>query len=245
MRLFFLVVVGYLDPLVAGNITGWRRRTSKMKKWLAAALTVLIAIGIGWWWSKRTTGGTASRAADPAPASLRSGDADRPPRSSPPSRVMRLPRGADERREIAERIAAAQRARRERSGSAAAGSTGGGASSGAESAATRPELPSGSGKMDNPEHALAQMQDALQQVKGFVVECVSQSGAKIGGFTADLRLTGDPDVGTLIDASALTSTDGTALPAKFDDCVRDIMQQLELPPIATGDGFNVNYEFQF
>jgi hypothetical protein len=99
--------------------------------------------------------------------------------------------------------------------------------------------------MDNPEHVVSQMQSVFKQVKGYVAECVKQSGAEIKGFKAELSLTGDPDIGTLIDASALTGADGQSLPAQFDDCVRSIMQSLELPPMAVGDEFKVNYEFLF
>jgi hypothetical protein len=58
-------------------------------------------------------------------------------------------------------------------------------------------------------------------------------------------LTGDPDVGTLIDASALASLQGQPLSSQLDDCVRDVMQTLELPPMAVGEAFKVNYEFTF
>jgi hypothetical protein len=89
------------------------------------------------------------------------------------------------------------------------------------------------------------MQQALQEVSPFVSECVERSGVAVPGFRAGLRLTGDPDVGTLIDASALSSRDGTPLPAGFDDCVREIVQTLELPAMAVGESFQVNYEFTF
>lgn len=151
----------------------------------------------------------------------------------PPTTVIRLPHGAEDRRQLAQQIAAALRARR------AAASTG------TSSATTRPELPAGSGSMDSPEHVLAQMQAALKQVKAYVADCVKQAGTQIRGFKADLSLTGDPDIGTLIDASALTSSDGGPLPAQLDDCVRGVLQTLELPAMAVGDAFKVNYEFLF
>ncbi len=99
--------------------------------------------------------------------------------------------------------------------------------------------------MQTPDQVLVQMQAAFREVKAHVSECVDRSPTKVLGFKADLALIGDPDVGTLIDASALESTDGTPLPAAFDDCVRGIMQALELPPIGLGDEFKVNYVFTF
>lgn len=62
---------------------------------------------------------------------------------------------------------------------------------------------------------------------------------------AHLTLTGDPDVGTLIDAAALADDKGVALPAKLDDCLRDALQKLELPPLAEGDRVEVTYPFSF
>jgi hypothetical protein len=164
---------------------------------------------------------------------VRPGDAGGTERSPTPTKVIRLRKGGDERRQLAERIAAALRARRAA------------ASASSSSVATRPELPAGSGSMDSPENVLAQMQNTLKQVKAYVSECVEQAGTKVSGFRADLSLTGDPDIGTLIDAKALTSTDGRPLPPQFDDCVRGVMQALELPPMGVGDEFKVNYEFQF
>jgi hypothetical protein len=57
-------------------------------------------------------------------------------------------------------------------------------------------------------------------------------------------LSGDPDVGTLIDASALVGLDDGALPAAFDDCVRSRLQELELPPMHTGDQFKAKISFE-
>jgi hypothetical protein len=149
--------------------------------------------------------------------------------------VIRLPGGAEDRRQLAQRIAAALAARR---ASASSGSS--------STATTRRKLPAGSEAMGSPAQVLTQMQSALKQVKSFVAECVKQAGStEIHGFKADLSLTGDPDIGTLIDASALMTPDGKPLPAQFDDCVRGVMQSLELPPMAVGDEFKVNYEFIF
>jgi hypothetical protein len=148
--------------------------------------------------------------------------------------------GAEERRQLAQRIAAALRARRDAAASASSGEA-----SPSSPGALPPDLPSGSGAMDSAEHVLAQIQDALKEVKGYLVDCVAHSGGEVGGFQAALSLTGDPDVGTLIDASALSSRDGTALPPQLDDCVRGVMQGLELPAMSVGDAYKVTYDFQF
>ncbi|MDQ3369396.1 MAG: hypothetical protein M3680_28555 [Myxococcota bacterium] len=142
--------------------------------------------------------------------------------------MNRLGNVVEQREQIRARIAAA-RARRAATATAASAEA---------------PTPSG-GDMQTPDQVLAQMQAAFKEVKEHVSECVARSPIKVRGFRADLALIGDPDVGTLIDASALASTDGTPLPAAFDDCVREIMQALELPPIGLGDEFKVNYVFTF
>jgi hypothetical protein len=153
--------------------------------------------------------------------------------TSKPTQVIRLSHGAEERRRIAEQITRAVAARKSAAEAAHTSST------------APPQLPADPTAMDSPQHVLEQMQGALAQVKGFVADCVKQSATHISGFKANLALTGDPDIGTLIDASRLTTADGSPVPAAFDACVRDVMQTLELPPMALGDSFAVNYEFQF
>jgi hypothetical protein len=217
--------------------------------WLAGGSLVIAALGAGSWWSRRDPGpvrtaaatiaATGSAAPEPRPgdaAGARPSHARDTAAPSPPTRVIRLPGGADDRRRIAQQIAAASSARR--AAATAAGSIGSGA--------TPPPGPStGSAAMDSPQHVMAQMLDALEQVKGYVAECAMQSDARIAGFKAALSLTGDPDIGTLIDASGLDGIDDRPLPAQFDDCVRGIMQTLELPAMAVGDEFKVDYEFTF
>ncbi len=99
--------------------------------------------------------------------------------------------------------------------------------------------------MDTPDRVLSQFVAVTEEIKEYVSQCLERHGPGVKGFKADLRLDGDPDVGTLIDASALVGIDGAPLPAEFDDCVRAQMQTLELPPMKTGDGFSVTYEFEF
>ena len=64
-------------------------------------------------------------------------------------------------------------------------------------------------------------------------------------IVAKLDLTGDRDINTLIDAPQLADQHGDPLPAKFDDCMRTALQQLELPPLAEGDHVLVHYPFVF
>ncbi|MBA3391952.1 MAG: hypothetical protein H0T89_04870 [Deltaproteobacteria bacterium] len=206
-----------------------------MKRVAVGVVIVVLAVGGGWWWSQSSNDdGAAAPSAQEVPNAAR-GPAGRsaasgtPAADRSPKRVIRHANAVEQRRQLMERIAAA-RARR--------------------AAATAPVAPAearpASGvDMQTPDQVLVQMQAAFREVKAHVSECVDRSPTKVLGFKADLALIGDPDVGTLIDASALESTDGTPLPAAFDDCVRGIMQALELPPIGLGDEFKVNYVFTF
>jgi hypothetical protein len=63
-------------------------------------------------------------------------------------------------------------------------------------------------------------------------------------FKADLTLSGDPDIGSLTDATGLVGPDGAPVPAQLDDCVRSQLQTLALPPIKSGDSFSVSYDFE-
>ena len=61
----------------------------------------------------------------------------------------------------------------------------------------------------------------------------------------ELTLTGDPDIGTLIDTNGLAQPDGGALEGSFDTCLRDALAGLELPPLAEGEEVKVTYPFLF
>jgi hypothetical protein len=62
---------------------------------------------------------------------------------------------------------------------------------------------------------------------------------------ARLTLTGDPDIGTIVDAHELVDGAGEPLPAAFDDCLRSTFQLMALPPLAEGDKIEVRYPFEF
>ena len=100
--------------------------------------------------------------------------------------------------------------------------------------------------MSNPQDVLHEVRPALDQVTGFLDECAKRSPG-IGGFKAKLALTGDPDVGTLIDidGSAMKGSDDGPLPPAFSQCVQDVLAELELPPMAVGDHYKLDFNFNF
>ena len=95
--------------------------------------------------------------------------------------------------------------------------------------------------MATAQNVLHQLNGVSDDIKSYVTACAKYA-PDVKEFTTRIVLTGDPDVGTLVDApTALQGNDGNPLPKQFDDCVRGQLQTLELPPMKTGDGFTVDF----
>lgn len=90
---------------------------------------------------------------------------------------------------------------------------------------------------------------AMHEVLMHLMTCYESSFASRGhkalDIVAHLTLSGDPDIGTLIDAPQLFDDKGAPLPAKLDDCLRDTLQSLELPPLEEGDFIVLDYPVKF
>jgi hypothetical protein len=89
------------------------------------------------------------------------------------------------------------------------------------------------------------MREAIPDLAGCYTQALPTLASPDLRITAQLTLTGDPDVGTLIDAKQLFDHEGKALPPTLDDCLRARFQELELPPLAEGDQVEVHYPFVF
>lgn len=116
-------------------------------------------------------------------------------------------------------------------------------------AAIGPNLASESRATDKTEALKVGIRAAMHEVVPMLGECYEAEMDNIEEATtrvvAELTLTGDPDVGTLIDAHEMADEDGKPLPPKFDDCLRSTLQLLALPPLAEGDRVEVHYPFMF
>jgi len=136
-----------------------------------------------------------------------------------------------ERREVADRIAAAQASR--------------------HASTPAPHLPpiATAFTSSDPVGLKQTVRGAMHEVLIHIVTCYESSFASRGhkalDLVAHLTLTGDPDVGTLIDAPQLFDDKGAPLPAILDDCLRDTLQSLELPPLEEGDYIVLDYPFKF
>jgi hypothetical protein len=98
--------------------------------------------------------------------------------------------------------------------------------------------------MGTAELVLTELRAHFDELRGAVHDCVRQHGTNEKVLKADLALTGDPDIGALIDASGIVGADGAPVSARLDDCIRGALQSLALPPIHSGDGYTVNLEFE-
>jgi hypothetical protein len=87
---------------------------------------------------------------------------------------------------------------------------------------------------------------ALLETAPFLRECYKKAAhpdaARRLHIQGKLVLTGDSDIGTLVDADQLADEHDQPLPAALDDCLRGAMQTIELPPLREGDTVHVTYE---
>jgi len=190
---------------------------------------VLGAVALVVWYMRRSDTTLAATSATgeprttaPAPDPARAGS----PGRRPPAHVTRL--SADERRQVADQIATAQATRY-------------------HATPPRPSLaPLGEAAAPSLKTSI---RDAMREAHPYLVDCYEQALPTLPHpyvrVTAKMTLTGDPDVGTLIDAEQLVDDTGQPVPAKFDDCLRTTFQSLELPPLSEGDVVKVHYPFVF
>lgn len=164
------------------------------------------------------------------------------PADSPPRRVRRLA-GAAERQQLLSLITAARERRASATGAGGRlTATAGADTGGGGAAAVGPDMPS---TLDRET-----IRDAMHEALPFLGDCYVDARPTRTtdhlAIVAHLTLTGDPDIGTLVDASQLDDDDeGGPLATKLDDCLRAALQTLELPPLSTGASIEVNYPLLF
>ncbi len=194
---------------------------------LVIGSVVVVAGGMIAW-------GVSSRAAPSVQQATRRAEANAAqvplaPARSVPQHTRQF--AATERQQIANQIATAQAAHHAATTSA--------------TATTAPAL----GAAPSEDLDKEVIRSAMREVIPFLQACYEQALPTLTShdlsIKAHLMLTGDADVGTLIDADKLTDENGQTLPTGLDDCLRSTFQTLELPPIATGSTVEVLYPFVF
>jgi hypothetical protein len=213
-----------------------------VKKLVITAVVAVVAVGAVWYWHARSPASAAhahaGSATSNANVSMPADTAPTKPMLPPPQHVRKLA-SADERRELAAHIAAAQAARRD-------ARTPKHSSLGSASSTDQGTFGSGhEGDMDKDV-----IRGAMKEVLPFLADCYGNARATT--LTADhlairahFTLTGDPDIGTVIDANQLIDDNNHSLPSELDDCIRGTLQTLELPPLGDGDTVEVDYPLFF
>ena len=138
-----------------------------------------------------------------------------------------------ERQQLADQIASAQTARK------------------AASHGPRPPALPSAATLDpaHPDDMKTTIRSAMRDAIPLISDCYQQAMPQLADdetrIAAKLTLPSDPDVGTIIDAHQISDDQGRPLLATFDDCLRDTIQQLALPPVADGGTIEVTYPLTF
>jgi RNA polymerase sigma-70 factor (ECF subfamily) len=206
-----------------------------VKKLVIVVVIAVVAGGAIWHWTAHTPAKAAVAAGSTATAAAPAITTPAAPALPPPQHVRRLA-SPEERRELVAHIAAAQAARK------------------AAAAPHRPSLESSAAGSVGSDHEGDMDRDvirgAMHEVLPFLADCYSDARATTLSadhleVRAHFTLTGDPDIGTVIDANQLFDAEQHALPTKLDDCIRNTLQTLELPPLGEGDKIEVDYPLAF
>jgi hypothetical protein len=150
-----------------------------------------------------------------------------------------------QRRELATRITDALHARTSGSpphdGSAVRAANAG-TQTGATSARPIPRLPEPEEPMLTLEQVGAAAQKALQDAVPLLADCYPNTDGKA---LARMTMFSDPDVGTVIDTDQITDEDGKPLDKQVDDCMRDALETLAMPPLGMPGKLQLQFSFRF
>jgi hypothetical protein len=145
------------------------------------------------------------------------------------SKVRRLDKAT--RKQLGEQIAAARE--KARAAAATSSTTGSG---------PPPALPDDELQL---EEVSAALQDRLQETVSLLADCYG-AHPTVHEATANMTLTSDPELGTVIDTEEITGADGKPLAAALDTCLRDTIDSLALPPLGpTGGKLPTKFSFRF
>ncbi len=200
-------------------------------------MLVGIAIAaVAVWFLLRREDAKKTTTADPLGAASPAGSAGSTSTSATPAPVDKVSRVSPaERKRLAEQIAQAKAKRATPLDGAATGSTG---------STPAPEL----AEAEDAKIVRTTMKDAMREVIPYLAECFDKAGDKVPEeieVIAEMTLTGDPDIGTIIDTNGLADKTGAPLDPSFDLCLQDAFVSLQMPPLSEGGEVKVTYPFVF
>jgi hypothetical protein len=204
----------------------------------AAAAAAVVVVYEG---RERDAGDRAAArptAAAPSPSKKAAAPPPKAPPRDLPTAPRRLPSQAA-REELLEDIV---RARVEREHAGAATSGGGGAGFGGAM--------SGGAMSDPAAMDPEEIRNSVRDVLPLLADCYTQAPAEVqeagGTLVAELTVTGEPDVGALIqDVAVIEGDDVLIANADFRECITQNLLSVELPPLDAGGELTIRYPFAF
>jgi hypothetical protein len=132
----------------------------------------------------------------------------------------------------------------ERMKSARAARTGGSTGTSGASGTPPPALPALPGMLSKDE-----IRKGVRAVIPLLAECYDAAqdrlAIKTGRIEVKMHLTGEPDIGTLIESAEIGGDKHFTGDADLVECLQQTMLSVELPPIAEGGTIDVTYPIEF
>ena len=85
--------------------------------------------------------------------------------------------------------------------------------------------------------------DALKETPALLAKCYGDQGENFRAL-ARMTIISDPDLGAVIDTDAIVDKDGKPVDAKIEECMRDTIDSLALPPMSKPGKLKVEYTFR-
>ena len=90
------------------------------------------------------------------------------------------------------------------------------------------------------------LEDSLTAAIPILAECFQRAGiTDPKTAVAQMTMTSDPDLGTVIDTADIVGPDGAKLGPQLDSCLRDSIDSLALPPLGQPGKLQLQYSFRF
>lgn len=198
---------------------------------LVALVVVVVIVGMLVWWKlqgRPTT--TTTTTQTPTPVAVGS-EVATAPTPTPTAQVRKL--SHEDRKQLGAQIAASlQRVRAERAAAASQAAAGG--------------TPPPSDDLVIPLEKVGKpLQDALNAAVPLLAKCYEAAGsATPKTAVAQMQMASDPDLGTVIDTAQMTDDTGKPLAKELDDCLRDTVENLALPPVGVPGKLMLQYSFK-
>ena len=157
----------------------------------------------------------------------------------PATKMRKLP-NAEARAALSRAIAEARRHREEQETDRHGG--GGSGSPGGDSASDEDEEPRG--KLSK-EYIRETIHEAIPMIKECYDLALEENPKLSGRLDVHFTISGEPDVGGLVDESDVVAEEGLAFNETLEDCVRETVYTLEFPPPEGGGVVKVRYPLRF